>query len=65
MITLRTGSYTKTDLVYLLAVIERSECNHPSYKLCDECEMIHACTDLQRLKAHIQKLLNERSFSEK
>lgn len=65
MITLRTVSYTKTDLVYLLAVIERTECTCPTYKMCDECEMIHACTDLQRLKAHIQKLLNEHSFSEK
>lgn len=65
MLTLRSATYTESDLIYLRSVIEQGECKYPGHALCDYCAGIRACQDLQRLKAHIQKLLIERSFSEK
>ena len=65
MLTLRSGSYKEYDLYYLIRVIERGECKYSGYKDCYDCECRRACEDVKRLKAHIQKLLNEHSFSEK
>lgn len=65
MLTLRSGSYTEYDLYHLIRVIERGQCKYQGYKECYDCECRRACEDVKRLKLHIEKLLNEHSFSEK
>lgn len=65
MLTLRSGVYAESDLYYLKSVIEHGECKYYGHAICDVCHSSHACEDVQRLKWHIQKLLNEHSFSEK
>lgn len=65
MLTLRSGLYTEADLNYLISVIEQGECRYYGYTMCNSCKMKRACEDMKRLKWHVQKLLNEHSFSEK
>ena len=65
MLTLRSGLYTEYDLYHLLRVIELGQCKYQGHKECYDCVCRRACEDVERLKSHIQKLLDERSFSEK
>lgn len=65
MLTLRSGLYTESDLNYLINVIEKGECPCYGDSICAVCHSRRACEDVKRLKWHIQKLLNEHSFSEK
>lgn len=65
MLTLRSGVYTESDLKYLITVIEQGESGYYGCEECRYCKCKRACEDLKRLNRHIQKLLNEHSFSEK
>lgn len=65
MLTLRSDSYKESDLYYLINLIDRGECKIYGHAVCGFCESKRACKDVQRLKGHIIKLINEHGFSEK
>lgn len=65
MLTLRSGVYKESDLYYITNLIDRGECKLYGHAVCAFCDSKRACEDVKRLKAHIEKLLNEHSFLEK
>lgn len=65
MLTLRSGVYKESDLYYLINLIDRGECKLYGHAVCAFCDSKRACEDVNRLRVHIQKLLNEHSFLEK
>lgn len=65
MLTLRSGVYKESDLYYLINLIDRGECKLYGHAFCAFCDSKRACEDVNSLRAHIEKLLNEHSFSEK